>query len=356
MNSIQNTKTEVRIKRIKKTENSPPIKQTSINKTINLKISPKSFEKLLPKKITSNQKSVKDREVINIKSFGSPEKLRIQKRNKRKGNWSCEEDELLLKWVSENGCLKWTDCSKYIPNRCGKQCRERWVNILNPEIRKGDWSEGEQSAMFERLKEVTTSWSLMASVLPGRTENAIKNYFYSSLRRLKSNPVIHLIKDIHKEGKTLAEEVSLENVFLNSQMNKLNFFTRKICRFLLDKKIIDFEFKEFLLGVLFGELAEDGERMCALNEFKMVDDGEEKIKEEKAEKVKQGNVKGGVDRDVRAVVEVLRVIADGSNFGGFLPFFRHFEDVLMNHHTVQENGEIVLKVNECWECVGRKIN
>lgn len=62
-------------------------------------------------------------------------------RTTKKGSWDQREDELLLEWIHKNGAKKWTECSKKIKGRCGKQCRERWINILNPELRKSDWDK-----------------------------------------------------------------------------------------------------------------------------------------------------------------------------------------------------------------------
>ena len=129
------------------------------------------------------------------------QKFKNSQRSAKKGNWSLDEDEILLRWVSENGATKWTECSKLIKGRCGKQCRERWVNILNPQVKKGNWSEEEQNIIFENLYIHHTSWSSMSKVLEGRTENSIKNYFYSSLRRLKSNPLSQIIKNIYVDYK-----------------------------------------------------------------------------------------------------------------------------------------------------------
>jgi len=115
------------------------------------------------------------------------QKFKNSQRSAKKGNWTSNEDKILLQWVKTYGPTKWTECSKLIKGRCGKQCRERWVNILNPVVKKGNWSESEQTSIFENLKVYFTSWSSISKMLQGRTENSIKNYYYSSVRRLKSN-------------------------------------------------------------------------------------------------------------------------------------------------------------------------
>ena len=111
----------------------------------------------------------------------------------RKGNWTEEEDKLLLEWVRVHGPNKWTECSRRIVGRCGKQCRERWMNTLDPQVKRGNWEQGEQSVIFEQMKINWSSWALISKELPGRTENSIKNYFYSSIRRLRATEIFKFL-------------------------------------------------------------------------------------------------------------------------------------------------------------------
>ena len=150
-------------------------------------------------------------------------------------NSGIQEDDLLFLWVEKHGPTKWTECSKQIKGRCGKQCRERWVNILNPEVKKGNWSDHEQDVIFNNLSTYNTSWSAMSHILPGRTENSIKNYFYSSIRRLKSNNLIHLLKSIYIYKKATSEQIFEDNPNILNDINKLNRLSQKICFFLFEK-------------------------------------------------------------------------------------------------------------------------
>lgn len=180
------------------------------------------------------------------------QKFKNSQRSGKKGNWSRDEDDLLVAWVHRNGSTKWTECSKYITGRCGKQCRERWVNILNPEIKKGDWSDREQELIFAKLPVFQTSWSLMAGALVGRTENSIKNYFYSSIRRLKSNPAISAIRDVYVDKTASVDSVFNYYPGLNAEVEKLNTLSRRICTYLLTSRSEKDMFGEFLLSVIFG--------------------------------------------------------------------------------------------------------
>lgn len=101
-----------------------------------------------------------------------------------KGPWTPDEDQKLLAWVKQEGPGKWAQASNLIPGRSGKQCRERWFNNLNPDVKKGNWSVIEDELIFKLYQKYGSSWSKIAKYIPGRTENSIKNRFYSTLRKL----------------------------------------------------------------------------------------------------------------------------------------------------------------------------
>jgi len=102
-----------------------------------------------------------------------------------KGPWTTEQDRKLLEWVRTEGPKHWNQCAEYITGRTGKQCRERWFNTLNPQIKKGEWTPEEDFIIFETYRAFGSQWTKIAKKLNnGRTENAIKNRFYSTLRRI----------------------------------------------------------------------------------------------------------------------------------------------------------------------------
>jgi len=100
-----------------------------------------------------------------------------------KGPWTIEEDRKLLEWVKKEGPVKWTQCSDFIKGRNGKQCRERWFHTLNPKVIKGNWTTEEDLKIFTLYQKLGGKWSKIALSVNGRTENSIKNRFYSTLRR-----------------------------------------------------------------------------------------------------------------------------------------------------------------------------
>ena len=101
-----------------------------------------------------------------------------------KGSWTKEEDLALENWVTMQGPHKWAQCSKVIPGRNGKQCRERWCNNLDPDVKKGKWSVEEDTSIFNMFQSAGPKWAYIAKFLPGRTENSIKNRFYSTIRKM----------------------------------------------------------------------------------------------------------------------------------------------------------------------------
>ncbi|XP_073223329.1 transcription factor MYB3R-1 isoform X2 [Cicer arietinum] len=100
-----------------------------------------------------------------------------------KGPWTQQEDNLLSELVMINGKKDWSRISKSLPGRIGKQCRERWFNHLNPDIKRTAWTKEEELILINNHQIYGNRWAEIAKFLPGRSENNIKNHWNCSLKK-----------------------------------------------------------------------------------------------------------------------------------------------------------------------------
>ncbi|XP_027075728.1 uncharacterized protein [Coffea arabica] len=113
-----------------------------------------------------------------------------------RGPWSADEDMKLISFILTNGQCCWRDVPKLAGLlRCGKSCRLRWTNYLRPDLKRGLLSEHEEKMVIDLHSQLGNRWSKIASHLPGRTDNEIKNHWNTHIKKKLMNmgidPVTH---------------------------------------------------------------------------------------------------------------------------------------------------------------------
>ncbi|KAJ8752511.1 hypothetical protein K2173_004799 [Erythroxylum novogranatense] len=102
----------------------------------------------------------------------------------KKGPWSPAEDMRLVSFIQKHGHQNWRALPKQAGLlRCGKSCRLRWINYLRPDVKRGNFTKEEEDAIISLHKALGNRWSTIASRLPGRTDNEIKNVWNTHLKK-----------------------------------------------------------------------------------------------------------------------------------------------------------------------------
>ncbi|KAJ8490726.1 hypothetical protein OPV22_012447 [Ensete ventricosum] len=107
-----------------------------------------------------------------------------EKAHTNRGAWTKEEDQLLIAYIKAHGEGCWRSLPKAAGLlRCGKSCRLRWINYLRPDLKRGNFTEEEDELIIKFHGLLGNKWSVIAGQLPGRTDNEIKNYWNTHIKR-----------------------------------------------------------------------------------------------------------------------------------------------------------------------------
>lgn len=161
-----------------------------------------------------------------------PDQLRMRWHNVfkvtlTKAPWTPAEDDALAQIIKERGALHWKEIAAELAVRSesgifrqGKQCRERWINHLDPSIRKGVWTEEEDAIILQGVLELGKKWAEISKRLEGRTENSIKNRWISLIKRNKSEFKVEGVNSADEREEDEEWEKKIAQNILNANKSK----------------------------------------------------------------------------------------------------------------------------------------
>ena len=169
---------------------------------------PSIYEFVLPDEVSLLFKTQE-----SLHNFEPPPSDEIYKKNNR--GWTEEEDGLLKRAVAQfgPGKIRWDQVSKNVPTRNMKQCRERWEFHLNPSINKEPFTVGEDRIIIMQQKKLGNRWTVIAEMLQGRTSSAVKNRWYTVLKKLST-------KEIHQLMSSKSSNPSIFNAKVKKKIHR----------------------------------------------------------------------------------------------------------------------------------------
>ncbi|CAL0332171.1 unnamed protein product [Lupinus luteus] len=163
--------------------------------------------------------------ILNDKNKNNEDLPNDNEGSLKKGPWTPDEDAILINYVNKYGEGNWNAVQKNSGLlRCGKSCRLRWVNHLRPNLKKGSFSLEEERIIVELHAKHGNKWARMASKLPGRTDNEIKNFWNTRIKRCERAGLPIYPPDVIHEATLyhLQEERYFDKPYTNNNNNNNN--------------------------------------------------------------------------------------------------------------------------------------
>ncbi|KAE8654141.1 Myb-related protein Zm38 [Hibiscus syriacus] len=135
----------------------------------------------------------------------------------KRGPWSPQEDLRLITFIQKYGHENWRALPKHAGLlRCGKSCRLRWINYLRPNVKRGNFSKEEEETIIRLHESLGNKWSKIASHLPGRTDNEIKNVWNTHLKKRLASKA----ENIPQNGEPMASSSCSTVTLVSSSCNE----------------------------------------------------------------------------------------------------------------------------------------
>lgn len=146
----------------------------------------------------------------------------------KKAKWTAEEDNLLKMLVKKEGTNNWSLIAQSIPDRTGKQCRERWLNQLRPELTKNNWTPQEDAILIHQQQIHGNMWTKIAQFLPGRSPNNVKNRWSWISRHQTTASLFAQMMPFNNSQQQRVQYPSSPQLQFQQQQNKVHFQQQQI--------------------------------------------------------------------------------------------------------------------------------
>lgn len=153
---------------------------------------------------------------------------RRMKNIRSRNPFTVEEDAKLIDIMTNSKFISWEFVASQMPGRRVRQCRERWFNYLNPSIRTDPWTAEEDQHLLEKVNELGRSWSNICVTFDGRSENDVKNRWYSHIKYevfLDQFGIYHFLPD--QAQRMLPMRKKRNRVKVSPQLNALKVLEQK---------------------------------------------------------------------------------------------------------------------------------